>query len=208
VMHRRAFLGSFGLLAIPRAAEAQRAEKVWRVAWLAEQRDPGRGHPAPGGGLWFFEALSELGYVEGRNLTIEYRFAADRAERLPELAAELATLKVDLIAVPGTREALTAKAATSTVPILILFVGDPVGAGLVTSLRSPGGNVTGTSLMGPDLGGKRLELLRDIVPRLRRVSALWNPKNASTALNVRAALAAAKSLGIEMKTVRIPTRAA
>ena len=204
MLNRRAFFGILGLLAAPSGTEAQRAEKVWRVGWLAEAADPGRGHP--GGGLGFLEALSELGYIEGKNLAIEFRFADDRAERLPELAAELVTLKVDLIAVPGTREALAAKAATSTVPILILYVGDPVGTGLVTSLRSPGGNVTGTSLMGPDLGGKRLELLRETVPRLRRISALWNPRNASTTLNVRGVQATAKSLGIEMTAVGIPTR--
>jgi putative tryptophan/tyrosine transport system substrate-binding protein len=206
LMDRRAFLGALGLLAAPLAVEGQRADKVWRVAWLAEERDPGRGHPAPGGGLWFFEALRELGYVEGQNLAIEYRFAADRAERLPQLAAELATLKVDLIAVPGTREALAAKAETSTIPIVTLFVGDPVGTGLVSSLRAPGGNVTGTSLMGPDLAGKRLELLREIIPKLRRICALWNPQNASTTINLRGAMTVAKSLGIEMKAVGIPTR--
>jgi putative ABC transport system substrate-binding protein len=138
-MDRRAFLaGAAALLAAPRVAEAQQAGKVWRIAWLAEERDPGRASPAPGAGLWFFEALRELRYIEGQNLHIEYRFAEERAERLPELAAELVRLKVDLIAVPGTREALAAKAATSTTPIVTLFVGDPIGAGLVKSLNSPG----------------------------------------------------------------------
>jgi putative ABC transport system substrate-binding protein len=207
VMDRRAFLaGAAAVLTAPLAAQAQPAGKVWRIAWLAEERDPGRASPAPGAGLWFFEALRELRYIEGQNLRIEYRFAEERAERLPELAAELVRLKVDLIAVPGTREALAAKAATSTTPIVTLFVGDPIGAGLVKSLNSPGANLTGTSVMYTDVGGKRLEFLKEIVPNLRSVTILGNPKNASTAADIRASEAAARSLGLHIKSVEIVSR--
>jgi putative tryptophan/tyrosine transport system substrate-binding protein len=106
------------VLAAPVAARAQQRGRTWRIAWLAEERDPGPESRAPGGGRWFFEALRDLGYIDGQNLHVEYRFAEERAELLPDLAEALARLKVDLIAVPGTREALAAKAATSTIPVV------------------------------------------------------------------------------------------
>ena len=207
-MDRRAFLCTLAgnLLASPLAVGAQQRERTWRIGWLAEQGDPGRDSQEPGGGRWFFEALRELGYVSGQNLQVEYQFAEERGELLPDLAGALVRSRVDLIAAPGTREALAAKAATSTIPIVTLFVGDPVGTGLVTNLRSPGGNVTGTSIMGPDLGGKRLELLREVVPKLRRINAIWNPQNASTALNMRTSVAAGIALGLEIKTVALQSR--
>ena len=125
---------------------------------------------------------------------------------LPELAAALIRRNVDLIAVPGTREAIAAKAATSTTPIVTLFVGDPVGAGLVTSLRAPGANLTGTSVMYADVGGKRLQLLQEISPKLRRVAILLNPNNASAAADLRASETAARQLGSQIKPVAIESR--
>lgn len=184
-------------LTTPLVAGAQQAGKVWRIGWLTEAPDLGLGASL------FIAGLRELGYVEGRNLVIEYRFAGGRIERLAELAADLVRADVDVIAAPGTREALALKATTSTIPIVMVYPGDPVGVGLVTSLPHPGGNITGTSLMFPDLGGKRLELLRELVPTLRHVAILSNPNNAATAADVRATETAAKSIGLEVRVVGV-----
>jgi putative ABC transport system substrate-binding protein len=195
-MDRRAFITSMtgGLLAAPLAAEAQQAGKVWQIGLLQEGPNKDLHPEAPVNR--FVDGLRDLGYVEGQNLVVEYRFTNDESERLPEFATELVRLKVDVIATSGTTETVAAKAATATIPIVMLFVGDPVGAGLVRSLTHPGANVTGTSLMLPDLGGKRLELLREIVPKLRRVAILWNRRNASAAAEMRATETAARSLGL------------
>src|SRR5262249_28670310 len=124
-----------------------------------------------------YDALRELGWVEGKNVVFERRFAENRVERLPVLAAELVRLHVDVIVGVGTLAPLAAMRATSTIPIVMTAAGDPVGSALVASLARPGGNVTGMSLMAPDLGGKRLELLKEILPRLARVAVLWNASN-------------------------------
>jgi putative ABC transport system substrate-binding protein len=207
-MRRRRFVltSLAGVVAGQAAAGGQQRVRTWRIAWLAEERDPGRESQAPGGGRWFFEALRDLGYINNHNLQVEYRFAEERAERLPDLAEALARLKVDLIAVPGTREALAAKAATPTIPIVTLFVGDPVGSGLVKSLNAPGGNLTGTSVMYADVSGKRLGLLKEFVPHLRRVALLGNPNNVSAAADIRTGEIAARSLGIDTKVVGIVSR--
>jgi putative tryptophan/tyrosine transport system substrate-binding protein len=206
-MDRRAFLGTLAgsALAAPLAAGAQ-ARRVWRIAWLVEGRNPGRESQVPWSGRWFFDALRELGYIEGQNLSIDYRFAEERADQLAELAAEILRQNVDLIAVIGTREALAAKAATSTIPIVTLFVGDPVGSGLVNSLNAPGGNLTGTSVMYADVGGQRLGLLKELVPKLRSVGILGNPKNVSAAADIRASEVAGRSLGIDTKSVGMVSR--
>ena len=120
----------------------------------------------------FRQELSKLGWIEGKNITIEYRFAEQKPERLPELAAELVRLKVDLIVVAGIRRSLAAKKATTTIPIVMTSAGDPVGAGLVASLARPGGNVTGFSTLSLELNTKRLEILKDAVPKLARVGLL------------------------------------
>jgi putative ABC transport system substrate-binding protein len=202
-MDRRAFITSMtgGLLAAPLAAEAQQAGKVWQIGLLQEGPNKDLHPEAPVNR--FVDGLRDLGYVEGQNLVVEYRFTNDESERLPEFATELVRLKVDVIATSGTTETVAAKAATATIPIVMLFVGDPVGAGLVRSLTHPGANVTGTSLMLPDLGGKRLELLREIVPKLRRVAILWNPRNASAAAEMRATETAARSLGLTVYSAAV-----
>jgi len=123
----------------------------------------------------FLQGLRDLGYVEGRNIVIEYRDAERKLERLPALAAELVALKVDVIVASGTLAALAAKQATRTLPIVFSPAGDPVGSGLVTSLARPGGNVTGLSAFAPELVGKRLELLKQAVPGVSRVAVLWQP---------------------------------
>ena len=123
-----------------------------------------------------------LGWVEGKNVVFEHRYADNRLERLPTLAADLVRLKVDVIATAGTLAPLAAKQASSTIPIVMTAAGDPLGSGLVASLARPGGNVTGMSLMAPDLGGKRLGLLKEVLPRLARLAVLWNAANPYSAL--------------------------
>jgi putative ABC transport system substrate-binding protein len=145
--------------------------------------------------------LQQLGWIEGKNLVIERRYAENRLERLPELAAELIKLNVDVIVGVGTLAPLAAKRATTTIPIVMGAAGDPVGTGLVASLAHPGGNVTGMSLMAPDLGGKRLELLKELLPRLASVAVLWNAANPYPALVFKEVQAAGSTLGIEVQSL-------
>jgi putative ABC transport system substrate-binding protein len=189
-----------GLLAIFLAgcagiAEAQQTKKVPRIGYLASTS---RGDTDEA----FRQGLRELGYVEGGSIVIEYRFAEGKLERLSDLAADLVRLKVDvLVAAGGTPAALAAKRATATVPIVMTNIGDPVAVGLVASLARPGGNVTGLSLLGPDTAGKRLELLREVVPALSRVAVLWNPANPSHALHLEETRAAARALGVQVQSL-------
>ena len=149
----------------------------------------------------FLQELSKLGWIEGKNITIEYRFAEQKPERLPELAADLVRLKVDLIV--GLREtsALAAKKATTTIPIVMTSVGDPVGAGLVASLARPGGNVTGLSSLGVELNTKRLEILKDAVPKLTRVGLLRRPGGAHTDLQLKELRPAAVALKLKLEEI-------
>ena len=149
------------------------------------------------------EALRELGWVEGENVVFERRYAENRLERLPELAADLVRLKVDVIVAGGTLAPLAAKRATSTIPIVMASAGDPLGSGLVASLARPGGNVTGMSLMAPDVGGKRLELLRDILPNLTRVAVLWDSANPYTTIGFNETEVAARTLGVEVQSLEV-----
>jgi putative tryptophan/tyrosine transport system substrate-binding protein len=149
------------------------------------------------------EALRELGWVEGENVLYERRFAENRVERLPELAAELVRLKVDVIVAGGTLAPLAAKRATSTIPIVMNSCGDPLGTGLVASLARPGGNVTGMSLMVPELAGKRLELLREILPKLARVAVLWDAANPYTTIGFKETEVAAHTLGVEVQSLEV-----
>src|SRR6266705_2528974 len=172
-MDRRRFLltSLAGVLAAPRAAEAQQGAKAARVGYLA-------GNLAGGPHLTeaFRQGLHDLGYVEDRNVVIEYRDAEGKLERLPALATELVALKVDVIVTAaGTHAALVAQQATRALPIVFIAVGDPVTSGLVTSLARPGGNVTGLSLLFPELVGKCLEQLKQAVPGVSRVAFLWQP---------------------------------
>jgi putative tryptophan/tyrosine transport system substrate-binding protein len=149
----------------------------------------------------FLEGMRALGYVEGQHFVLEYRAAAGQHERFPALAAELVQLKPDVIVTQGTPAALAAKDATTTIPIVMVGVGDPVESGLVASLARPGGNVTGLSLLAPELVGKQLELLKDVLPTVSRVAVLWNPANPAHALQVRAADVAARALGVQLHRV-------
>jgi putative tryptophan/tyrosine transport system substrate-binding protein len=149
------------------------------------------------------EALRELGWVEGQNVVFERRYAENRLERLPELAAELVRLKVDVIVADGTLAPLAAKRATSTIPIVMAAAGDPSGSGLVATLARPGGNVTGMSLMAPDLGGKRLEMLKELLPRLARVAVVWNAANPYSANLFKETQRAGRMLGIEVQSLEV-----
>ena len=151
----------------------------------------------------FLKGLRELGYIEGQNLVIDWRFAKGREDRLPELAAELVRLKVDVIIAAGGQASQVAKRATTTIPIVIGQVGDPVQQGLVASLARPGGNITGLSNINPDLAGKRLELLKEAVPKVSRVVFLFDPRNPATALALRETEVAAPALGVRLQSVEV-----
>src|SRR5262245_17447280 len=153
------------LLAFAVIAEAQQTGKVFRIGFLDSSTASGSTVLLKA----FLQELSKLGWIEGKNIIIEYRFGEQKTERLPKLAAELVRLKVDLIAVTSAVPALAAKNATTAIPIVMVAAGDPVGAGLVASLGRPGGNVTGFSSLVPELNTKRLEILKDTVPKLSRV---------------------------------------
>src|SRR5712691_7496139 len=186
------------ILTAPLIAEAQQPKHVHRIGALS-----GLGTTAGRGPFVeaFLEGMRALGYVEGQNLVLEYRAAAGHYERFPALAAELVQLKPDVIVTQGTPAALAAKDATTTIPIVMVGVGDPVGSGLVASLARPGGNITGLSLLGPELVGKQLEFLKDVLPTVSRVAVLWNPANPAQALQVRAADVAAQALGVQLHRV-------
>jgi putative ABC transport system substrate-binding protein len=171
---RRRFLVTSlaGVLAAPLGAEAQQADKIARIGYLTTAEMATAPHHLREA---FLKGLRDLGYVEGRNLVIEYRSAEGKPERLRALAAELVSLKVDVILAPSSVHVLAAKQATRTTPIVFVNSGDPVASGLVTSLARPGGNVTGLSTLAVDLIGKCLEQLPQAVPGVSRVAVLWNP---------------------------------
>ena len=197
-MNRRTFLCGLTLatLTVPLTAGAQQAVKVFQIGILAnlslsDSEAAGRLWPA------FIQGLRELGYVEGQNITIEWRVSEGRYERLPDLAAELVRLKVDVIVVPADQNALAAQQATRTIPIVM--IGDPVGSGLVASLARPGGNITGLSnVVGPEIAGKWLELLKAAVPQVSRVAILWNPGNPQHAAWLREAGIVARSQKVQV----------
>jgi putative ABC transport system substrate-binding protein len=174
------------LLAAPLAAGAQPARNVPRIGYLAA----GSVEIEKSWFAAFQQGLRELGYVEGKTIVIEQRYAAGRYERLPELAAELVRLKVDVLVATPAAAAHAAKKATSAIPIVMQH-GDPVGTGLVASLAHPGGNVTGLSTLHGDLGPKRLQLLKEIVPSASRVAVLLNPANPANVLQLKDVQAAA-----------------
>ena len=191
-------------LAAPFATLSQQPGKVWRVGFLAQRH------------MEFVDAdyyygpftlgMRELGYVVGKNLVIEWRSAEGNYERLPELAAELVRLKVDVLATTGTPAARAAQKATTAIPIVMINLGDPVGSGLVKSLARPGGNSTGFSSMTAELGPKLLELLRGMVPKVARVAVLVNPSSTSfTAALLQNVQAAALRVGVKIQPVEAST---
>ena len=200
-MDRRRFIGTVatGLLAAPLAAEAQQAAKIARIGFLGNSATA-LGHLRDA----FLQGLRDLGYVEGRNLVIEYRYAEGQLERFPALAAELVALKVEVLVAPPTPAAQAAKRATTTIPIVFAGAGDPVTSGLVTSLARPGGNITGLSGLSPELVGKCLEQLKQAVPGVSRVAVLWQPGGQGERAEkdmLKEAEVAARALGMRLQFV-------
>ena len=193
-MKRREFISLVGgaAVALPLATHAQqRPKKIPRIGIIDD------------GPIWnpFRQALREAGYVEGQNIAFEHRRADGDSGRLSVAAAELARLPVDVIMTYGTPASRAAKSATSTIPIVMVLVGDPVRAGLVQSLARPGGNVTGNTIIARDLGPKRLELVKEIVPSAARVALLWNPDNVSSSVLLEQMREAAPGLGLAFTAV-------
>jgi len=196
---RREFVTLLGVAtAWPLAARAQQARRTPKIGFLS----PAMAGFTPNSAA-FLNALRELGWIERQNIAIERRYAENRLERLPGLAAELVQLNVDVIVATGTLGPLAAMRATSAIPIVMTAAGDPLASGLVSSLAHPGGNVTGLSLMVPDIAGKRLELLREILPRLARVAVLWNAANPYPAIVFKETQAAGQRLSIEIQSLEV-----
>ena len=196
---RRQFLIATGAFLAASLARAQPAGKVFRIGFL------GNSTAALEVNLVgpFREGLRDLGYVEGRNVLIEYRWAEGKYERFPALIAELIALKVEVIVTAGTPASLAVKDATTSIPLVMVAVGDPVGSDLVASLARPGGNFTGLVSIAPDLEGKRLELLTEVVPKLSHVAFLLNPANAFHVTSEKQARAAAKALHLKVGFVAV-----
>jgi ABC-type uncharacterized transport system substrate-binding protein len=198
-MDRRAFLGTFagGLLAAPLAAEAQPAGKIYRLGFLRG------GPPLEAYVEGLRQGLRERGYVDGQNVVVEYRSTDGGFDQLPQLAEELVRSKVDIILASAAPAALAAKKTTASVPIVFVGIYDPVEIGLVPNLVRPGGNMTGLATNVIDFAGKRLELLRGIVPKLRRVAVIWQPANPSNANQLKGAQVAARTLGVQLMPVSV-----
>jgi putative ABC transport system substrate-binding protein len=201
VIDRRAFISgaSFVLLAAPLAAEAQQVGKVPRIGVIRERSPTDRFLEA------FRQGLRELGYAEGRRIVIEYRYAHGVVDRFSDLAAELIRLKVDVLLVGGTSAARSAKAQTTTVPIVFAVAGDPVGSGLVASLARPGGNVTGITALSVNsaLSGKQFELLKAAVPQVSRVAVLYNPANPAAGSALDGTREVARALAVELQALEV-----
>jgi len=187
------------LLALSFPCAAQQAGKIFRIGYLDNSTAAGSAVLVKA----FLHELSKLGWIEGKNFTIDYRFGEQKSERLPELAADLVRLKVDLIVVSETNASLAAKNATTTIPIVMTNPGDPVGTGLVVSLAQPGGNVTGFSALGPELNTKRLEILKDAVPKLARVGLLMGAGgSAGRDLSLKELRPAAVALKLKLEEIK------
>jgi putative ABC transport system substrate-binding protein len=200
VVRRQFLISAAALLAAPLAASAQQTKRQYRVGYLTVA-DPARGarlHAA------FVRGLSELGWVQGKNIAIESRWAHGDFERLPGLAAELVGLQVDVIVVTTTQVALAAKSATRTIPIVTVVISDPVATGLVTSLARPDGNITGlTFVAGAEMGGKLLEVLKEAVPHASRIATLWNPTNPMHPLLLKEAENGARKLAVQLQPLAV-----
>src|SRR6266508_2881740 len=183
-------------------AEAQQKGKVPRVGFL------GNSTAALEANLIgpFREGLHDLGYVEGKNISIEYRWAEGKYERFPDLIAELIALKVDVVVTAGTPATQAYQKARTSIPLVMVAVGDPVGTGIVASLNRPGGNITGLTSISPELEGKRIELLREVIPKLSHIAVLWNPKNAYHAIENKQVEAAAAALRMKVLYLGVETQ--
>jgi putative tryptophan/tyrosine transport system substrate-binding protein len=193
-MRRREFIALLGSAAAswPLTAHAQQPGKMWRIGLISHS------HIKSLDGL--FEGLRELGYVEGQNIIVERRYAEGNAARFQEFAEEMVRLKADIIIVVTTPAALAAKKATTTIPILFPTAIDPVGTGVITSFRHPGGNVTGGAILFAELSAKRLDLLKEVVPGLSRTAVVWNAANPANALAWRETQGGARALGVVLQS--------
>src|SRR5262245_53665962 len=194
---RSSLVGIATSLAMPLAAEGQQAGKVYRIGFL-------RAGPPPRTFVEAFQqGLRARGYIDGRNVVIEYRSTDGSFDELPRLAAELVRLNVDVILASAAPAAFAARSATTKLPIVCVGVYDPVEIGLVTSVAHRGGNVTGLSQNSADLSGKRLELIKELVPKLRRVAILWHPANLTNLVQKKGAEVAARTVGVDTKSVPV-----
>jgi len=199
VISRRAFIAAaMAMLAPTPTSGAEQAGKAKRIGVLGDTSPPAESRGS--GDAAFRDGLRELGYVEGRNVTFEYRYADGKREALPGLAADLVRSRVDVIVALGPAAARAAKGATTTIPVVFVGSGDPIAEGLVASLAHPGGNVTGLAIIaGVDIVGKRLELLKEIVPGVTLVAMLWNPTNPSHVATLKELPGFARALKVEIK---------
>jgi putative ABC transport system substrate-binding protein len=199
VIDRRTFIGTLagGLLGSPFTALAQQPSKLARIGIIANEDGP----------TWesFRQGMRDLGYVDGRNVTMEWRWLEGKTDRLPTYALELVQLKVDIIVASSTQTIRAAKEATGSIPIVMALSAYPDKIGLVESLARPGGNVTGLSNVSPDLMGKRFQLLKEIAPKVSRVAVLWNPASPVEPLGFRDELAAAAAGGVEIQSIEVRT---
>jgi putative ABC transport system substrate-binding protein len=199
-MRRRDFIAAVGGAVVgPLAARAQQPAKQPTIGFLGSGTLEGQGQWVAA----FLQRLRELGWIEGRNITIEYRWAEGNSDRADELAAELVRRRVDVIVTYANPIVLAVKRSTSTIPIVFTAAADPLGTGLVSTLARPGGNVTGLSVEATDLGSKRLELLRDVVPNFHRLGIMANVGNSASVLEMREVQSASGTLGLEVKTLDI-----
>jgi putative ABC transport system substrate-binding protein len=198
-MRRRNFIALLGgaAAAWPFEVQAQQPGKVWRIGFLGTSSLSLERHLVDA----FLERLRELGHVEGKTIAIEYRWAEGRDDRLLDLAVDIVRIKPDVIVTTGTPGTLAAKRATATIPIVFASSGNPINTGLVASFARPGGNVTGFTISGPELEGKRLQILKDAVPALSRVAVLWNSANPGTADFYQLVRAAAAALALTLRPV-------
>jgi len=196
-------LGSFALsvilIALGFPAGAQQAKKVPRIGFLGGESSSFYAVRIDA----FRQGLNELGYIEGKNIVIEYRYAGGKLDRLPALAKELVGAKPDVIVAATTPSVLAAKQATNTIPIVFVSIADPVASGLVASLARPGENITGLTVLVPELSGKRLELLKEAIPSVIRVAALWNPANPAQELVWKEIQAAAQELRLQLQSLEV-----
>ena len=190
------------LLADGSSARAEQPAKVAKIGWL-ETRSSARSNGSTPGRELFQRELRKLGYVEGKNIAIEYRSGENKLNRLPALADELVHLNVDVLVTGSTAATLAVKNATKTIPIVFLSRSDPVALGLVDSLATPEGNITGFTSIGSLLAGKRLELLKETIPKLSRVAVLWNPQNSASAQSWKESQLAARELGVQLYSMEV-----
>ncbi len=192
----------FGLLAAPLDVGAQQKGEPYRIGFLGNSTAVLEANLVGP----FREGLRDLGYVEGRNVVIEYRWAEGKYERFPALIAELIALKVDVIVTAGTPATLAVKKATTSIPLVMVAVGDPVGTGILPSLSHPGGNITGLTSISPELEGKRLELLREVVPNISHIAVLWNAASPLQVIAEKQTQAAAQVLRMKVLSLGVRTK--